>query len=132
MTTSSSHPFRTVAAAAVLAAAAFGAAAQPAMTCDGKRDVITREIGEARAASQTQRVKGLERALRQLNKNCTDDKLKAAEEAAVKKQKTKVAQRQRDLAKAEKKGDARKIEGRKEKLAEEEAELARLLRDGTR
>lgn len=114
-----------------VAAAAFttlGAAAQPAgpATCDAKREAIGRDIEMARSKGQKQRVRGLETALAEVNRNCTDAKLAAEHQRRLRSQEREVAERERDLREAQQKGRASKIAEREKKLQEAQAELQQL------
>ena len=106
--------------------------AQPAPgTCEWKRADIARDIDEAKAKKQTQRVRGLEKALRETQANCSDAKLQKEHAASIQRQEKKVAERQRDLEQARAQGKPDKIADREAKLAREQAELQKL-RSGTR
>ena len=119
----------TLTAAALFSHAAL---AQPApTTCEAKRADIARDIEEAKAKNQKQRVRGLEKALRETQANCSDAKLQKDHAARIARQEKKVAERQRDLEAARTQGKADKIASREAKLAQEEAELQKL-RSGTR
>ena len=112
-------------------AAAFttlGAAAQPAgpATCVAKREAIGRDIEMAQSKGQKQRVRGLETALAEVNRNCTDAKLAAEHQRRIRNQERKVAERERDLREAQQKGRASKIADREKKLHEAQAELQHL------
>lgn len=104
------------------------ALAQPAapLTCEAKRADIARDLEHAKANNQKQRVRGLEKALRETQANCSDDKLRREHEARVVRQEKKVAERERDLDKARAEGKADKIATREAKLAEERAQLEKL------
>ncbi|PBI90645.1 hypothetical protein BKP43_27480 [Variovorax boronicumulans] len=114
--------------AAAAAFTALGAAAQPAgpATCDAKREAIGRDIEMAQSKGQKQRVRGLETALAEVNRNCTDAKLAAEHQKRIRAQERKVAERERDLRAAQEKGRASKIADREKKLHEAQAELQQL------
>ena len=95
-------------------------------TCEARREAIGRDIDAARAQGQTQRVRGLQTALAEVRRNCSDAKLAAAHQRRVKGQERKVAERERDLREAQRKGRAGKIAQREDKLREARAELQRL------
>jgi len=118
-------PFLLVAATAFTT---LGAAAQPAgpATCDAKREAIGRDIEMAKSKGQKQRVRGLETALAEVNRNCTDAKLAAEHQRRIRNQERKVAERERDLREAQQKGRASKIADREKKLHEAQAELQQL------
>jgi paraquat-inducible protein B len=70
---------------------------------------------------------GLEKALSEVNEHCTDAGLKKEREQKVLDARHEVTQRTKDLDKAMKKGDAEKINKRKDKLAESKKELQEAL-----
>ena len=72
---------------------------------------------------------GLEKALSEVNEHCTDAGLKKEREQKVLDARHEVTQRTKDLDKAMKKGDAEKINKRKDKLAESKKELQQALDD---
>lgn len=111
---------------AVLASTLAAAQPGPATTCAAKREAIGRDIEAAKAEGQPHRVRGLERALAEVRRNCSDAKLAAEHQQRVRSQERKVAQRERDLKEAQRKGDADKIARREDKLREAQAELQRV------
>ncbi|SFQ63295.1 Protein of unknown function [Variovorax sp. OK605] len=104
------------------------AAAQPgpSASCAAKRDAIGRDIDAAKAGGQTQRVRGLERALAEVRRNCSDARLAAEHRQRVRSQERKVADRERELRDVRRKGDADKVARREDKLREAQAELQRV------
>jgi len=98
----------------------------PSATCAAKRDAISRDIDAAKADGQTQRVRGLERALAEVRRNCSDARLAADHQQRVRSQERRVAQRERELREARRKGDADKVARREDKLREAQAELQRI------
>jgi hypothetical protein len=90
--------------------------------CAAKRSAIENQLKIARDQGNAAQVAGLEEALRGVE-NCTDSGLRKAREQKVLDARHEVAQREKDLKKAEKKGDAEKINKRKDKLAESRKEL---------
>jgi hypothetical protein len=117
--------------AAAIASISMGAIAQPAagQTCVAKRDAIVRDIDEAKAKGQKQRIRGLERALDANQRNCSEAGLQAEHRKRIQAQERKVAERQRDLQQARRQGRPEKIAQREAKLREEVAELERLKAD---
>jgi C4-dicarboxylate-specific signal transduction histidine kinase len=111
---------------AVLASTLAAAQPGPAATCAAKREAIGRDIEAAKAEGQPHRVRGLERALAEVRRNCSDAKLAAEHQQRVRSQERKVTQRERDLKEAQRKGDADKIARREDKLREAQAELQRV------
>lgn len=113
------------------AAAALGSSwssAQPAgpSTCEAKREAIGRDIEAAKANGQTHRVRGLEKALAEVRRTCSDAKLAAEHQRRIRSQERKVAERERELGEARRKGRADKIADKEEKLREAQAELRQL------
>ena len=90
--------------------------------CDAKRSAIENQLKIAREHGNAAQAAGLEEALRGVA-NCTEASLRKEREQKVLDARHEVAQREKDLKKAEKKGDAEKINKRKDKLAESRKEL---------
>lgn len=112
----------------LLAAPLMAADPAPELTgCAAKKQAITLQLEQARAHSNSDQVAGLEKALSEVNANCTDAGLKKERENKVLEAKHEVSKRQADLDKAMKKGDAEKIDKRKTKLAESRKELQEAL-----
>lgn len=118
--------------------ASFIAQANPAQAnrnCKAKEEAIKRQLEYARAYGNSNREAGLERALANLQRYCTDDSLRGKAEMKVLDKKEEVLERELDLEEAKAKGDREKIAKREKKLrearqelAEAEAELERLSR----
>ncbi|MBJ3815349.1 DUF1090 domain-containing protein [Shimwellia pseudoproteus] len=116
--------YRTVLALALLS---LTTATQAASLCSEKEQSIKREIGYAEKHNNQSRINGLKTALSEVQKNCTDENLRANHQKAIAEKRQDVAQRKNDLAEARKKGDQDKIAKREKKLAEEEHELKALM-----
>jgi hypothetical protein len=113
-----------IAACALLAAPVFAAEQAPQLSgCAAKRQDITTQIENAKAAGNASQQAGLEKALSEMNANCTDADLLKQQEQKVLDAKREVSRRQADLNKAMSKGDPEKIDKRKDKLAESRKEL---------
>jgi SMC interacting uncharacterized protein involved in chromosome segregation len=116
--------------AASAALASTWTAAQPAAaaptTCEAKREAIGRDIEEAKARGQKQRLRGLEKALSEVRHNCTEAKLAAEHQKRIRAQEREVAKRERDLRDARRNGGADKVAKREDKLREAQAELRQL------
>ncbi|MHA4978309.1 DUF1090 domain-containing protein [Pseudomonas sp. DR208] len=97
--------------------------AAPLTGCAAKRQAISSQIEQAKAHGNSAQQAGLEKALSEVTANCTDASLKKERENKVLDAKHEVSRRQADLDKAMKKGDADKINKRKDKLAESRKEL---------
>lgn len=89
--------------------------------CAAKRSAIENQLKIARDHGNSDQVAGLEEALRV--DNCTEAGLRKEREQKVLDARHEVNQRTKDLDKAMKKGDAEKINKRKDKLAEAKKEL---------
>ena len=113
-----------IAACGLLAASVFAAEQAPQLSgCAAKRQDITTQIENAKAAGNAGQQAGLEKALSEMNANCTDADLLKQQEQKVLDAKREVSRRQADLNKAMNKGDPEKIDKRKDKLAESRKEL---------
>lgn len=98
-------------------------AAEPLTGCAAKQDAIQRQLEEARAHGNGNQVAGLQTALEKVKTYCTDAGLAQERKQRVLDAEQDVSRREKDLRKAMDKGDAQKIEKRKNKLAEARAEL---------
>jgi hypothetical protein len=113
-----------IAACGLLAAPVFAAEQVPQLSgCAAKRQDIATQIENAKAAGNASQQAGLEKALSEMNANCTDADLLKQQEQKVLDAKREVSRRQADLNKAMSKGDPEKIDKRKDKLAESRKEL---------
>lgn len=101
--------------------------AAPLTGCAAKRQAISTQIEQAKAHGNSEQQAGLEKALSETTANCTDASLKKERENKVLEAKHEVSRRQADLDKAMKKGDAEKINKRKDKLADSRKELQEAL-----
>ena len=110
--------------ALLLALSSLSASAIAASPCQEKEQDIQREISYAEKHHNQSRIDGLNTALRR--ENCSDSKLKADHQQKIAKQREEIAERQRDLQEARKKGDADKINKRQHKLNEAQQELKTL------
>ena len=97
-------------------------AAQPA--CEAKRANIESQISQAQAQGRQHQLAGLQTALRANRANCTDAMLAAERESDIKKATKKVAEREQKLAKAQAKGNSRKIASQQADLDEARSDLA--------
>lgn len=100
-------------------------AAESSVACAAKRSDIESQLSEARARHRKQEIAGLEKALRANKATCTDASLARERDKDIRQAREKVAERERSLAEAERKHDARKIADRRAKLEEARRELAR-------
>ena len=112
----------------VMAAPLMAAEEAPGLTgCAAKKQGIINQIELAKSHANLDQQAGLEKALSEVEANCTDASLKKERENKVLDAKHEVSQRQADLDKAMKKGDPDKINKRKDKLAESRKELQEAL-----
>lgn len=117
-------PFALLTVASLMATPLLAAEEAPQLTgCAAKRQAISAQIEQAKAHGNSAQQAGLEKALSEVIANCTDASLKKERENKVLDAKHEVSRRQADLDKAMKKGDADKINKRKDKLAESRKEL---------
>ena len=107
-----------------MAAPLMAAEHTPELTgCAAKRQGIINQIELAKSRDNKDQQAGLETALSQVTTHCTDASLRKERENKVLEAKHEVNQRQADLDKAMKKGDAQRINKRKDKLAASRKEL---------
>ncbi|MBY8947474.1 MULTISPECIES: DUF1090 domain-containing protein [unclassified Pseudomonas] len=117
-------PLALLTVASFMATPVLAAEEAPALTgCAAKRQAISTQIEQAKAHGNSDQQAGLEKALSEVTANCTDASLRKERENKVLDAKHDVSRRQADLDKAMKKGDADKINKRKDKLAESRKEL---------
>ena len=117
-------PFALLTVASFMATPLLAAEEASQLTgCAAKRQAISTQIEQAKAHGNSAQQAGLEKALGEVTANCTDAALKKERENKVLDAKHEVSRRQADLDKAMKKGDADKINKRKDKLAESRKEL---------
>ncbi|TVT93017.1 MULTISPECIES: DUF1090 domain-containing protein [unclassified Pseudomonas] len=117
-------PFALLTVASFMATPLLAAEEVPELTgCAAKRQAISTQIEQAKAHGNSEQQAGLEKALSEVTANCTDASLRKERENKVLDAKHEVSRRQADLDKAMKKGDADKINKRKDKLAQSRKEL---------
>ena len=109
--------------------AAFGyssvASAADALTgCAAKRAEIEYQIGYAKAHNNTHQVAGLQAALDETVRNCTESGLLSQRQAKVAEKQSKVAEREHELQNARETGSQKKIRQKEKKLASAKEELA--------
>ena len=123
-------PFALLTVASFMATPLLAADEAPQLTgCAAKRHAISQQIEQAKAHGNSAQQAGLEKALSEVTANCTDASLKKERENKGLDAKHEVSRRQADLDKAMKKGDAEKINKRKDKLAESRKELQEAVED---
>lgn len=99
------------------------AANQPATGCEAKRQNIERQIDYARVHGNNYRIAGLEKALSELNANCTNKGLRTERESDIRKKERKVEERRQELAEAQTEGRNDKISNKQRKLEQAQIEL---------
>lgn len=104
----------------------LSAGAFAATPCQEKEQDIQREIHYAEKHNNQSRIDGLNKALREVKENCSDNKLRADHQKKIAKQKEEIAERRHDLDEAKAKGDADKISKREHKLTEAQEQLKAL------
>lgn len=109
-------------APALLFTTASFAALQPE-TCATKQNEIQKQIDEARAHNNQNRVDGLEKALRENKEHCTEAGLQAEKQKKIEEKREKVAEREQELKEAQAKGDHDKVTKKQHKLDEAKSEL---------
>lgn len=86
--------------------------------CQIKKEKIAEQIEYAKKYNNPHRLAGLERALRNVEANCTNGSYRADLEEKVANKERKVAERRAELAKAESTGKQKKIAQKTRKLEE--------------
>lgn len=104
-------------------------AAEPLTGCAAKRAALESKLQDAKAHGNAHQAAGLQTALDNVKTYCTDAGLTQERKQRVLDAEKEVSQREKDLRKAMDKGDAEKIEKRKNKLAEAHAELEQAKRE---
>ena len=117
-------PLALLTVASFMTAPLLAAEEVPELTgCAAKRQAISAQIEQAKAHGNSEQQAGMEKALSEVTAHCTDASLRKERENKVLDAKHEVSRRQADLDKAMKKGDADKINKRKDKLAQSRKEL---------
>ncbi|ECF7068461.1 DUF1090 domain-containing protein [Salmonella enterica subsp. enterica] len=99
------------------------AAPQAATGCEAKRQNIEKQIEHTRNHTNEHRVADLQKALSELNANCTDEGLRSEREADIREKERKVEERRQELAEAHADGRTDKIGKKERKLEDAQAEL---------
>ncbi len=99
------------------------ATSEVATGCEAKRKDIEQEIDYARTQGNNHRLSGLEKALSELNANCTNEGLLAERKSDVRKKELKVEKSRQELAEAQIDGRADKIRKKQRKLEDAQDEL---------
>jgi hypothetical protein len=96
----------------------------PSAACEAKTVRIQSQISRAQADGNQRQLAGLEKALRAHQAGCSDAGLAAERERDIRQATKKVAERDKALAEARRKGDAGKIARRQSQLDEARQALA--------
>lgn len=99
-------------------------AAELSSACAAKRTGIETQIAQAESHGRSREVAGLKKALAANKAYCSDASLAREREARIRDARKKLAEREKSLAEAERKGDQKKIAARTAKLDEARRELA--------
>lgn len=94
--------------------------------CEIKKQNIQRQIEYAKAHGNQYRLQGLERALQNVERYCTPEKVVENTRLELREKQLDVKERELELQEAQLKGDADKIAKRENKLAEAKIELKEL------
>lgn len=105
------------------------AVASEPVGCTSKHEQVLRQLDYALAHNNTQQIAGLQKALNEINANCTDEKLlvKRSEKDAEKQR--KIEKLQRELEQAKVSGNHEKIASKQHKLNEAQDEPAHARRN---
>lgn len=104
--------------------AAPGFAAERSPACEAKRAAIETQISEATTRGRSQEIAGLKKALAANKARCTDASLAKERDGKILTAQKKLAAREKSLAEAQSKGDAKKIADRQAKLDAARRDLA--------
>lgn len=107
----------------VICASGFSYADTSSRGCELKIQNIKKQIEYAKSHDNSYKVAGLERALENTEKYCTDDSLRKDLNSDIAKKQRKVEERTEDLKKAQLKGDAKKVANKQKKLDKAQEEL---------
>ncbi|WP_283598756.1 DUF1090 domain-containing protein [Photobacterium phosphoreum] len=91
--------------------------------CAVKKQEIKTQISYAKEYNNTYQLKGLQKALAEVNDNCTDESLKAEQLKKVANKEKKVEERKQELIEAKESGKKNKINKKERKLQEAIDEL---------
>lgn len=98
----------------------------PKRGCAAKLESISQQIEQAKAAGNSHKVAGLEKAHKEVLAHCNDDNLYAERWAKVEALESELIERQNALTQAVKEGQLmEKVSKKQAKVAEVEAELAK-------
>ncbi len=92
--------------------------------CAAKKHEIQQQIDYAKTDGNERRVRGLEKALAEVNDNCTDESLLRERQIKVQEKERTVSERITELEEAKETGRRDKINNKQKKLEEAKQELA--------
>ncbi|HGJ5891795.1 MAG TPA: DUF1090 domain-containing protein [Arsenophonus apicola] len=98
-------------------------ASQQINLCEIKKQKLQTEIEYAKKHGNKHRLDGLEKALKNLQHNCTSESVYQKNKNEVEKKRLKVKEREVDLKAAQTKGDKNKISKQQQKLQQAKTEL---------
>jgi len=116
---------RSLVCAAVLLSGSSFCLAALSPTCQARYDAVAAKIASTQATGNSEQQASLQDSLAK-ESLCTDAKLVAAHDKAVKSQTATVAKREADLAKAQASGKESKIKKQQDRLAAAQDKLAKL------
>lgn len=93
------------------------------LTCDAKKQAIEAKIEQAKKANNTFEITGLEKALQQVNTNCSDDTLEQKYKRLVEEKSKNVSDKTKEYEKDGINANQDKIDALKSKLHDAEKEL---------
>lgn len=98
--------------------------AEPALKgCAAKKHSIETQLDYARKYNNSYQIIGLEKALKDVSENCTDEKLRAERKAKISEKMRKVSEREAELNDAKAQGNRKKTTKKMEKLEKAKQEL---------
>lgn len=97
--------------------------AEPLTGCAAKKMEIKKQISFALEHNNTHQLDGLNKALREMDMNCTDEKLRQQRNEKITEKLKKVAKRQAELEQARETGNIKKIVQKQKKLEQARSEL---------
>ncbi len=98
--------------------------AEPALKgCAAKKHSIETQLDYARKYNNSYQIIGLEKALKDVSENCTDEKLRAERKAKISEKTRKVSEREAELNDAKAQGNRKKTTKKMEKLEKAKQEL---------
>lgn len=92
--------------------------------CSIKKQKIQTQIRYAKEHHNNYRVAGLERALRRVEANCSDESLRWEHEQKIREKQQKVSEREFELKEAKRSGDPKDVNKKLKKLNQAREELA--------